>query len=728
MSGSLRIRDVLPEMKSLIAALSEYDPVQVISAAASLESLAENHTLIFRLDTFIFLAAAYCVGTRVPSIEALDRWLNTELTDSSVERFKDPPEDFAIGLVRTEEGDRLIFNGSLSGPDAYLQDVLDTLAAGPSALAPIRSKIRTVLFLSNELVSRRGYDRLTDGSGKSEKVFLPESDEALWRLVMKQMFTSIDLASVSNFEVELHPFVFTLEELRTTALEQKIVQSRRTFLLQLGDAYLPVFPTAIADALMEHILRELEQLNTLGGFNNALNKRQAGRVFEDALRHLGQESVVRTEGDIDNESHPPGVSEMAFHLDTNKYFHLVVLHDDMREALKEGLDETWSPHPSVTSHVKNVADVLAKRPGCTGGITLIVIVGIGRPYRIAMSNQLPPRWFVQAWSIFDFERLQWLERSWEMTLWKSSQQKETLSSCQIEFISPDDATLYALWMNDGYRLIPKQSIDSGPAIISVSCGEVFAFRDKARRRLDIHSAYRPDSQLWVTICRVNPLSYFKEDQDRLRYGAPDLAARGFLAGAVVTAHRTWWLDCDSTQSPGADREYLFKIWETAQIWLERVVPAIEEHTTGLPPGNLIITLDASDIAAITDWLGSTINAISPVSTFPTHVNKYGFSVAIPAAFVSMGKNPENIAEQLLARAFVIGAALFAGERLTAAQIDMRIASLNISSNERHMHTIVAADHRDHLRQFISNDIELAKDADIHFAGGKLHTRQVSISQ
>jgi hypothetical protein len=160
----LQVGDVLPELRRLTTELREFDPIQIISAAAMLASLADNHTFTLRLDTLIFLAASHGAGKQVPSVEDLDRGLNTEIPESEIGRFEDPAEDFAVGLVRTEDGDRLIFNGYLSGPDAYLQDVLDTLTAGPSALAPIRLKAKTALSLSNELVRRRGYDRFTAGA------------------------------------------------------------------------------------------------------------------------------------------------------------------------------------------------------------------------------------------------------------------------------------------------------------------------------------------------------------------------------------------------------------------------------------------------------------------------------------------------------------------------------------------------------------------------------------
>jgi hypothetical protein len=259
-------------------------------------------------------------------------------------------------------GDRLIFNGYLSGPDAYLQEVLDTLAAGPSALSPIQLRAKAALSLSNQLVRRRGYDRFTAGSRTPDRVILPESDEELWRLVLTQMFAPTDLSSLTSFEAGPQPFVCTLEQLQQSALEQQVVQARQMFLLQLGDAFLVLFPTTIADAVIAQTLDELGRLHLIRSFGNAMNRRQAGRVFEAALLHMGRENVVETEGDLDNKYHAPGVSEMAFHLDENKYLHLVLVHDDVGSALRDGLDQTLTPEVSVSSHLENLAATLSQRP------------------------------------------------------------------------------------------------------------------------------------------------------------------------------------------------------------------------------------------------------------------------------------------------------------------------------------------------------------------------------
>ena len=88
---------------------------------------------------------------------------------------------------------------------------------------------------------------------------------------------------------------------------------------------------------------------------------------------------------------------------------------------------------------------------------------------------------------------------------------------------------------------------------------------------------------------------------------------------------------------------------------------------------------------------------------------------IPAAFVTLGRSPENRAEMLLAKALVLGAALLGGKLLSGPEAEAEIAALHVSPDERHMHTMVASDHRDYLREFAQDDFHLLGDADTHFA-------------
>jgi len=55
-----------------------------------------------------------------------------------------------------------------------------------------------------------------------------------------------------------------------------------------------------------------------------------------------QEDIVRTGDGMEKGGGPPGISEIAFHLDGNKCLHFVIVHDDIVAAQAAGMNGTWN--------------------------------------------------------------------------------------------------------------------------------------------------------------------------------------------------------------------------------------------------------------------------------------------------------------------------------------------------------------------------------------------------
>jgi hypothetical protein len=167
----------------LAADLAAFDPISCVTAIAALSTVAENRNRTVRLDALLHLAAIHCKGTKQPTIDSLNRWLNQMLASTAVSRREDPAEDVAIGNIMTETGNYRVFLGDSSNPDYYAQDVLDALRKAPADLDPLREECQSLLKLSNLLVERRGYVR-NGGEAEDEVsgVKLPVSDDSLWEL------------------------------------------------------------------------------------------------------------------------------------------------------------------------------------------------------------------------------------------------------------------------------------------------------------------------------------------------------------------------------------------------------------------------------------------------------------------------------------------------------------------------------------------------------------------
>ena len=567
------------------------------------------------------------------------------------------------------------------------------------------------------MAKRRGYSRLTAGDTDVVDVEIPPTNEELWQISRSVNFEDATVAQLGFHRSELAPFALSLEELRSHAPQQKIIQVRRRPLLKIGDLLAFVFPTSVAMAIILFVLSGIQKLGKIPALNSALRMRQLHDTVAEATRDLqitdSENQVLPKLGNV-----PPKVlSQAAFRFDHDKHLHLVMLHDELDSVCNNGIDNPWQPssRDAIARHIEMSAAALAAQSDYTGGLTILITAGVGRAYQIATPNLLPEGWFLQVWSSADFTRLMWLEPDWRLILWKLGMQRSILMKAGIEFTTPSDANLYAMLAHDDYYLVPAEIIDNPHAEILVGCGHIFKLRSDARRRIDEHSVYRPDRREWLRVCRTAQRLYFKEDMTRQIFASPERARLGILEGAIESHFRTWWVDCHTSAQDAFGRHYIYKIWETALNWLERIASTLDRMLPELSTGNIIVELDLSPVANHSDWRSETIKQIAAVDQFPVEISSGRISLQIPMAFVAMAHNPQNKAERLLVRTLVHGAVLLAGGDQSEQRLSNILEELAIRDEQRFMHTFEARDNRDFLREFDAAEPKLLKDVDVHFA-------------
>jgi hypothetical protein len=704
-------------LTALLQELAEFDPIKVIAGCATLAAHADNHTRIFRIDSLIHLAALHCAGSKVPTRQDYARWFNAYLPESHITRFEDPPEDFAIGNVCTQVGDRLVFNGEWSGPDQILQDLLDALESGPASLDRLRASAHAMLSLSDQVARRYGYSRHTAGSIDLVEVQIPPNDTELWQLSLLSTLDESALAVAGIASADIEPFTLTLEELRAEARRAKIKQVRSRPILRVGDMRLLIFPTSLPMAIVWFILKQIEIARMLGSLNNVLRPRQLDKTFGEVIRNIDRDEMEHHLLSRIAGLRPTSISQTAFRFDIDKHVHLIFLHDELDLVCRDGLDGSWRPSggEAFAEHIETSARTISTQANYSGGLTIIVMGGVGRAFEIPVPKFLPDGWFLQLWPSFDFERLIWLESEWPLTLWKMSLQQTMLEALNIHFETPSDANFYAAWSEADYRLIPLQFLEPPRAGIVLGCGHIFKFRERVRKHVAQHSIFRPDRREWVRVCRTLSRSYFKEDEERPTFGSPESARAGILEGAIETERRAWWIDCRAGATSKVDRYYMVKIWETSMVWLVRIAPFLDQFFPELPLGNVIVDLDLSQIIGKLDLRPAAFESIAPLSRFSVDVSDECLKVKVPMAFVAMGRHSRNIAERALVETFVYGTALLSGvkdpDQRTASLVD----ALDIQDGQRFMHMFEAKDARDHLREYDAAKPDLLKDADVYFA-------------
>lgn len=216
----------------------------------------------------------------------------------------------------------------------------------------------------------------------------------------------------------------------------------------------------------------------------------------------------------------------------------------------------------------------------------------------------------------------------------------------------------------------------------------------------------------MRVLRVNPHSYFKEDNEQPIYGAPSEALEGMLSGAVETSRRAWWIECRSGGATTFQRQYVYKVWEVALNWLARLSPTIDELLPELNAGNILVELDLSAIASNERWEADAIANLSDISECPVSAGDRVMRIVVPVEFLKELGQVRNIAERRLIDALVIGAIGLASVSDRAVRYQRIMTELAVSDDQRYMHAFRVDDARDHLREFDSGQPHLLEIEDV----------------
>lgn len=708
----------------LAADLAAFDPISCVTAIAALSTIAENRNRMVRLDALLHLVAIHCQGTKQPTIDSLNRWLNQMLAGTAVSRREDPAEDLAIGNIMTATGNYRVFLGDSSNPDYYAQDVLDALRKAPVEFDSLREECHSLLKLSDLLVERRGYVR-NDGEAEDEVsgVKLPVSDDALWKMCGTVLIGADQLNNLGIEEESITPFILTFEDFQRDAHKRSMRMVRRQPLIKLGDQFLIAHPTAISWALTAHIFTSVRRRNMLAGLENSLGGLQAYRTFRLSTRGIEHQDILTSK--LPSEDIPPAkyVSQVAFRFDGDKYMHLLFLHDDVYDIEAKGITANWFPpfRDSLAAYIERSAKRLLAEGACRSGLTLIVQGGVWRGCAIQTPTALPDGCGLQVWSSADLDRLMMNEGRWKLLLWKYSGQKTALEKWEVRFRGHSDANLFSMWTHYEYRLIPKSAGIDSPNYVGLGAEFIFNMRADNRRGIDEHCVYQPDESVWKRVRRLNSRSYFREDSIRKTYGLVSPRGNSSLDGVVETEQRSWWVTCSVTTAGRYQRDLIYQLWEMVVNWLNRIAPSLNQLVPELGAGNKILTLDVSEIEHHEDWTENGLQAadIGPAIT----VSRAGANAAIRIGlpFVAKAYSPTNEGERELVSGLIQATLMLAGiDPNTARQQEIESA-IAVKDDDRFMHLFRARDARDYLFGFDEEKGELLHEEE--FAFSALHLAQ-----
>ncbi len=698
---------MIRELPRLLDSIRNIDLCVALRVVSALMTIPEFQPNLIRLESLVHMLAARAEGATEPTREMLEGWINEDLGADIVARAEDPVEDVFVSNVVTGGGNRRVFTGNWETPDFWLQNLIDVLSIAPGTpqLDRIRSQVDSLLRLSEAVAERSGARRFSISEGKPDSsISLPPKSDLLV-VSERTCFKPAELDELAIKREFLSPFLFDLRS-RGQLERQMVAESglQRRPLVECGDGIVLAIPQAIATALRLYIL---EAVTTLGvsaftAFEQALRARQWDLLFGEALRFSG--GVVDFSQDLPASSiDRKRLSQGAVRFDEGRFAHIVLLHDDCRAVLDEGLTSFNQPLEAfgkkLAGYLESCAKELSALPGYVGGMTLIVLGGVGRGFAL-MPRTMPSGWMLSVWSLADLYALAWMEHEWLLILWKLNRQLAEARESGIE-IDTSDANIYSFWTENKYRLVPREyPVGSKHGGLSLDPGYIASFRQRFRVLFDAHGVYRSDERRWIVVRKTFPVGFFKELEALPMYSSADDAARGRLRGVIETSYRAWWLDAVTGDSDGDERKLQFHLWQATLNWLARLAPEIEGRTDDLPSGNIIVRLDLT--TARLQGSAQSLESISPRDCVSVSVDRRAsaITISIQDCFVALLQRPTNDGERELVTAIAEGALTLAGSHDVEGSSDGICSAIVTSGDARFLHLFTTPPSiREELTQF-----------------------------
>ncbi len=688
---NMNLRALSERQPRLCARLEKFDFVAVLEIASGLLTRPENHAATLRIEALIHLAAMYSRGRQKPTLSQVREWLNDILVADALGRDEDPVEDVFVSNAPSFRGNIRIFEGAWQDSARFLTDLMAALLRlrGRNWVDRTLEEVMALLGLSEAVAEKASVPRYATGEGLPRRP-VGVTGRAIEAGRAAVEFTVADLMGHGLLARNLRPFVFGQEDaeglagetLGHTALERRpLVRVDRRLIVAL--------PTAISAAARRHVLEAAEAAGDLADLGAALEAVQL-QDFRLALRNAG----------ADLEGAPrvlaPGVTAVVGTFDVGGHLIGLFVADDPGETLVEGLQGVATLTNQLSDLLGALEAEIAGREDFQRGLTVFGFGGLGRGFAAGL-EELPAGWHRVSLPLGDLARLSLDHEFTALRVWKVLDQEDGLERRGFQLANLNGfLNLYGYLDQTRFNLIPPQM--GRPGMVGLATDYVAPLRARVRRGLDEHLVHGPDRTHWVEVQRRAIDVFFEEMRDAPLYVAHRDLLQGCLLGCTETEARPWWIEVGGPEGAGGARAFVYRIWDAALNWSQRLAPRLEAELAGLPRGPISIRLVFPDIES---WTGALALADTPPARPTVELDGDVVVVGTEAATMRAYSNATNIAERQLIAAIALGTAQRAGTPRDEAWADALAASITASEEARFVHAIPAADPSEMLQATLS---------------------------
>lgn len=648
------------ETEKLARVLAKYAPRATVARSASLLTVPGLQANTVRLEVLVHLAVAYCAGNKKPGYVELGRWLNQYLGQTQMAMWEDPIEDVFVTNVNTPEGNRRVFEGIWESNDYFLQIVLDTLMSrkAPQECRDLLKPAYALLRLSDMVAERVGMQRWHIEPSNS-KGFVPVTPSThIEDRARAVTFTKDDLEKLGVARETLSPFIFHERDKVTLKAESTGHTSLELRpLVDFGDALVLALPHAVSPAIRRFVLSELRKTGYLQSFSDKLAARQARQVEKDGLLELKDDTESLTPPSPD-EGPMPSLHAWLLKYDTNKYLHVVLLHDRLdwldEQGLSSALEYSEPVRAGLERYLSKVTAYCRALSDFTEGTTLLVMGGLGRGFMLGFNDWPDAEW---RWSAIRVSDLLMMAGEIDHPIkryLKCIKQKEWAENQGASFMNINgDFNFYCYWRRLNYQLIPRELKVDTSSMIAIGHDFVFPVRQELRNLVDRHAIQTADGQ-FVQAMRFGLDAYFKSMRGRPIYVSLGHLRAGILAGAVESSRGPTWLVIEPREGDEAVRHLLYQMWSGFLGLYDRLVTEIEALLPHLASGAIEIRLNFRELIVPEEYL--VTDASTPIAEPVVLVNldQKIVEIKFPSDFLVNFQQHENTGEKLVLRALARG--------------------------------------------------------------------------
>jgi hypothetical protein len=648
-----------PETAELARILASYGPRDTVARTAGLLTAPHLQSNNIRIEILVHLVVAHCAGEKKPGYSDIEEWLNQHLGHGELARLEDPIEDVFVTNIETPEGNRRVFEGIWESNDYFLQVVLDTLLnlKTPVEYPNLLDSALALLRLSDCVAERLDLQRWHIEPSTPKGLVPVTPATRVNTRAHSVTFTNADLEGLGVTRESLNPFILRTED-RRKLIGESIGHSslERRPLVDFGEALVLTLPNAVSPAIRRFVLSGLRKTGFLKAFEQALGARQTHQVEKEGLWELKNDAVSLSPPTPDGEP-LPSFSSWLVRYDTNKYIHVVLLHDRLDWLVEQGLC-SFMKYPEslrvgMVNYLNKVANHCQALPDYVEGMTLIVMCGLGRGFSMDFEGR-PAGWLLSVIRISDLLMLAGeIDQPIKRYL-KCIKQKEWAEKEGVHFINlNDDFNFYSFWRHFKCQLVFREVAIVSGSVIPIGNDFVLSVRQEVRRLSDQH-VVQTAAGVFARVRRHGRGAYFESMQNASIYGSISHLELGVLAGIIETIRGPTWLIIEPREGDKRIKDLLYRVWDGFIGLFYRLVGEVEACIDHLSTDPLEIWLNFNEVIIPEQYVPT--EARSPIIDPKVLVDlDRGMTViTFPSDFLVHFQQPENTGERLVLRALARG--------------------------------------------------------------------------